>query len=84
MRKCAKVKSSLGQASPISTATLARKRVSCLVKHFPNWKWECNIQKKTCLTCQRHESILKKDLKSARLIPVLIALLYPNSIIHLD
>ena len=50
--KCAEVKSSLSQVSLTSKTISARKRVSCLVKHHPKWRWECTIHEKTCLKCR--------------------------------
>ena len=49
------------------TTISARKRVSCLIKPHPKWRWDCReniqlgktIQGKTCLTCQQHGSTLQ-------------------------
>ena len=51
-QKCAEVKLGLSQVSLTSTAISARKRVSCLVKHHPKWRWESTIHGKRCLTCR--------------------------------
>ena len=58
-KMCRRKKPSLSQVSLTSTTTSARKRVSCLVKHHPKWRWECTIHGKTCLKCRLHGSTLQ-------------------------
>ena len=48
----ADVRRSLSQLSLTSTTISARKRVNCLVKHHPNWRWECSIHGKKYLSCR--------------------------------